>query len=167
MLNKLITVLFLILSLSSNICAQVDSSNNDMTKFRPALRVGAGLTPKFYLELGTALHRCRSNPPNSISHNIYTAVEATTTNYQDRGFLLLAPKIGYQFHAIFYAIAIEAKYLSDGKNNDLVLAPKAGFSILGMADLMYGYQISFNQNPFPGIDVHQFSLVFTLYKMKK
>lgn len=160
-----ITLIFCSLLLPCITYAQPDTTESiKLTKFTPALRIGAGFTPKFYLEAGIALHKFRSNPPNSISHNIYSAVEATTTLYGDRGFLLLAPKIGYQFSAIFYAIGVETKYLSDGKNRDVVVALKVGLSILGIADLMYGYQLSFYKRPFPDIEAHQFGLAFTLYR---
>lgn len=157
-------LIFLITLISITASAQQDSTGRQWSRFTPALRISAGLTPKFYFEPGIALHKYISDPPNSCSHNIYAAMEMTGTTYGDRGFLLLAPKIGYQFQAIFYAIGIETKYLSDGRNKDLVLALKAGFSILGMADLMYGYQVSANQYPFPGVGAHQFSLAFTLYR---
>lgn len=148
--------------------AQIDSTKNYWSKFTPAFRISAGFTPKFYIEPGLALHKFHSEPPNSASQNIYASVEMTTTMYGDRGFLLLAPKVGYQLQAIFYAIGVEAKYLSDGtRNRDFVIAPKAGLSILGMIDLMYAYQLSFNNRPFPGIGAHQFSLAFTLYKRKR
>lgn len=145
--------------------ANTDSTQETtMSKYTPALRIGAGIAPKFYVDAGIALHRFRSNPPNSISHNIYASVEATGTMYGDRGFLLAAPKVGYQFQAMFYAIGVETKYLSDGKNKDVVIALKAGFSIIGTIDLMYGYQASFNNYPFPEVGAHQFSLTFTLYR---
>ena len=165
MYRKSIILIFLNLLAPYTIFAQADSTENiKQTNFTPALRIGAGFTPGFYLEAGIALHKFRSNPPNSISHNIYSAVEATTTLYGDRGFLLLAPKVGYQFSAIFYAIGFETKYLSDGKNRDVVIAFKAGLSLLGVANLMYGYQISFNNYPFPNMGAHQFGIAFTLYK---
>lgn len=165
-MNKIRYTLMLLSILVTN--ASIANTNSTelapMTKFTPALRIGAGLTPRLYFETGVALHKFRSNPPNSISHNIYSAVEATSTMYGDRGFLLLAPKIGYQLHLIFYAVGIETKYLSDGKNKDVVVALKAGLSILGMIDLMYGYQASFKDYPFPNIAAHQFGISFTLYK---
>ncbi len=165
MYRKLITLLFLCWLLPFIVYPSPDSTENiRQTRFTPALRIGAGFTPKFYIETGIALHKFRSTPPNSLSHNIYSAVEATTTMYGDRGFLLIAPKVGYQLHAMFCAVGIEAKYQSDGKNRDWVMALKAGLSILGMADFMYGYQLSFNNRPFPGIGAHQLGLGFTLYR---
>ncbi len=165
-MNKIrITLMLLSLVVTNASIANTDSIELEpMTKFTPAFRVGAGLTHRLYFETGVALHKFRSNPPNSISHNIYSAIEATSTMYGDRGFLLLAPKIGYQLHLIFYAIGVEAKYLSDGKNKDAVIALKAGFSILGVIDLMYGYQASFNGYPFPNVGAHQLGLAFTIYR---
>lgn len=161
---KPLAALLLVMMMHSTVFAQADTAGTYWTPFTPAVRLGAGFIPKLYLEAGVALHKYHTDPPNSASQNIYAAIEATTTMYGDRGFLLLAPKVGYQFQAMFYAIGMEAKYQSDGGAKDFVLAPKAGLSVLGMFDIMYAYQLSFNNRPFPGIGAHQFSLALTLYR---
>ena len=161
---KNLTGILLLFVLQISAFAQRDSCGTKMSSFTPAFRIGGGVAIRFYVETGVVLHKYRSCPPNSMSHNLYAAVEAASTMYYDRGFLLLGPKLGYQFHAMFYAIGVETKYLSDGKNEDFVVALKAGLSILGSADLMYGYQISTNGYPFPNIGAHQLGIAFTLYR---
>ena len=136
-------------------------SNNIRTL---ALRLGAGLTPHLYGEGGVSFHRYHYRFLKSTSSAFYAALEIKPTMYMDRGFLMLGPKMGYELSAYGIAAAAEAKYQSDGKNKDFVLTPKAGFSLMGLANLMYGYNVSFNNYPFPGIGRHQFSLIFNLYK---
>jgi hypothetical protein len=138
--------------------------HNIPTRYTPALRIGAGLTPNLYGEAGISFHRYRYQFLKSTSSAFYAALEVMPTYYFDRGFLLMSPKVGYEVSAYGLGGAVEAKYQSDGKNKDFVITPRAGFSVMGLANLMYGYNISFNEYPFPGVGRNQFSLIFNLYR---
>jgi hypothetical protein len=145
---------------SSNIAPE----RNATTTYTPALRIGAGLTPNLYGEAGISLHRYHYQFLKSTSSAFYAALEVMPTYYFDRGFLLMSPKVGYEVSVYGLGGAVEAKYQSDGKNKDFVITPRVGFSLMGLVNLMYGYNISFNEYPFPGVGRNQFSLMFNIYR---
>lgn len=140
------------------------AQDSTMTPFTPAFRLGVGYTPKLYVEAGLALHKFRARKPGSVAHKIYLASEFTTTYYGDRGFLLTVPKLGYTVSSHFLAMGIEGQFLSDGRNKSVAIAPQAGFSLLGMLDLLYGYRQFIGANPFPAIGAHRLSLTIALYR---
>jgi len=68
-------------------------------------------------------------------------------------------KAGYEISARAPAIGLEVKYQTDFIERDFVITPKIGLSIMGVATLFYGYNISTNGNPFSNVGNHQFSFI--------
>ena len=81
--------------------------------------------------------------------------------------------MGYEFSAGVFGIADDITYFFD-RNYDVegydrqsvVLTPKAGLTILGFADLFYGYQIPMtsDENRITSIYRNRFSLIINLNK---
>jgi hypothetical protein len=84
---------------------------------------------------------------------------------------LLGPKLGYEITAGLFGAALDMTYFIDhnydhegGNRNGIQLTPKAGISILGFADLFYGYAIPLTEERISTITRNRFSLVFNLNK---
>lgn len=133
------------------------------TNFRPALQIGIGIMPRFFAEPGIALRKSYISDHGGLAFSLYSTVEIMTVKHPDEHKLLLAPKIGCQLSVNIGLLALETKYMSDGLQSDFVIVPKIGYTLLGLANLSYGYQISLHKRPFPGIRAHQFSFSFLLH----
>ncbi len=95
----------------------------------------------------------------------------TVDVFVDNSNLLLGPKLGYEFTAGLFGAAadftyfIDRNYDSEGNNrNAVVFTPKVGISILGFANLFYGYQVPLSNERIGTITRNRFSLVFNLNK---
>ena len=60
------------------------------------------------------------------------------------------------------AIAIETKYQTNFYENDFVITPKIGLGLSSFLFLTYAFNISTNNNPFPNVSKHQFSLIVNI-----
>ena len=95
----------------------------------------------------------------------------TVDVFIDESNILLGPKLGYELTAGLFGAAIDMTYFIDhnydhegGNRNGVQLTPKAGISILGFADLFYGYAIPLTDEKISTISRNRFSLVFNLNK---
>jgi hypothetical protein len=139
------------------------------TKPRLAPKVGVGTQERVFVEVGFQWHSIYKHPLTLASHGPYFTVDFFI---DDQNFLM-GPKLGYEFTAGVFGIAADMTYFYDhnydGEGNNrksLVFTPKAGLTILGFADLFYGYQIplSSEENRVSTIYRNRFSLVITLNK---
>jgi hypothetical protein len=87
----------------------------------------------------------------------------------DESNILLGPKLGYEFTAGLFGAAIDMTYYIDhnydgegGNRSGVVATPKVGLSILGFANLFYGYTIPLSNERISTITRNRFSLVFNL-----
>jgi hypothetical protein len=152
---------------------QTDSvSNIDTSPFqrywtqpRTIARFGAGVQDRAFIELGIQYHSVYRHPFSLASRGGYLSVDI----FVDDKNLLLGPKAGYEFTAGFLGVAADVTYFIDQNYNEIgddrrawVLTPKAGLSILGFANLFYGYQIPLSEERISSIYRHRFSLVINL-----
>jgi|GEM_PF-944747 hypothetical protein len=136
------------------------------TKPRVAPKVGVGAMDRAFLEVGIQLHSIYRHPLTLLSHGPYTTVDV----FLDDSNLLLGPKLGYEVTAGLFGLAADATYFIDhnfdgegGNRNSLMITPKAGISILGFANVFYGYAIPVSSDGgISSISRHRFSLVFNL-----
>lgn len=138
------------------------------TKARVVPKLGVGAMDRAFVEVGIQLHSIYRHPLTLLSHGPYATVDV----FIDDSNILLGPKLGYEVTAGLFGLAADASYFIDhnydgegGNRNSFMITPKAGISILGFANLFYGYSIPISSDG--GIDSisrHRFSLVFNLNK---
>jgi hypothetical protein len=128
------------------------------------LRLGLGVEKSAYTELGLARHTYFYNDCGIIGHAYYTSITWSPQILPVKDRDIFGLKAGYETDLNILALAIEAKYQTDGKTNDAIITPKIGFGVSGLVQLCYGYNISFAGYPFPGISHNQYSIVINLNK---
>jgi len=108
-----------------------------------SIRLGAGLQPSFYTELGAALHSCRYGDTGYFSTAYYAAVTWVPDEMDD----VYGLKVGYEVSAFLLTLGLEMKYQTDFETNDFVITPKIGLGVFGDVNIFYGYNISTNNTP--------------------
>ena len=95
----------------------------------------------------------------------------TVDVFIDDSNFLIGPKLGYEFTAGIVGGAVDVTYFIDQNygpenkdRNAWVTTPKIGISILGFADLFYGYEIPISSERITSISRNRFSLIFNLNK---
>lgn len=76
----------------------------------------------------------------------------------------IAPKIGYEFALVGWAMRLSAINYYQNDQSEFRLLPEIGFSMGGWANLTYGYGISFHDKTITDIGHHRVSLSFNLNK---
>ncbi|HMG88458.1 MAG TPA: hypothetical protein VK589_00310 [Chryseolinea sp.] len=137
------------------------------TKPRIVPKVGVGTMDRAFVELGVQWHDIYKAPLTLVSKGPYCTVDI----FIDHSNILLGPKLGYEFTAGLFGAAVDMTYFIDhnydhegGNRSGVQLTPKAGISILGFADLFYGYAIPLTEERISTITRNRFSLVFNLNK---
>jgi len=130
-------------------------------------KVGVGAQDRAFFEAGVQYHSIYKHPLTLLSQGPYCTVDV----FVDNSNLLLGPKLGYEFTAGLFGAAadltyfVDHNYNSEGSNrNAVVFTPKVGISILGFANLFYGYQVPLSDERIGTITRNRFSLVFNLNK---
>jgi hypothetical protein len=124
-----------------------------------------GAQDRAFFEAGLMWQSIYKHPLTLMSKGAYCTVDL----FVDDKNLLLGPKLGYEFTAGIIGTAVDLTYFIDhnydGENSNrksLVATPKIGLTILGFADLYYGYQIPISDREITSIYRNRFSLVFNL-----
>lgn len=135
------------------------------TKSRVIPKIGVGSMDRAFVEVGIQYHSIYRHPLTLLSHGPYSTVDV----FIDDSNILLGPKVGYEFTAGLIGAAMDLTYIIDhnydhegGNRNALMLTPKAGISVLGFANLFYGYSIPLSEETIGSISRHRFSLVFNI-----
>ncbi len=163
---------FLLLSGTTPLMAQgIDTLYNTKpferywTRPRLVPKAGIGTQDRGFVEVGVQLHNIYKHPLSLISKGPYATVDI----FIDDSNILVGPKMGYEITVGMIGIAIDATYFIDynydGEShtrNAWVATPKAGFSILGFADLFYGYSIPMSEQTITSISRNRLSLVINL-----
>jgi hypothetical protein len=130
-------------------------------------KIGVGSQDRAFLEVGLYWQNIYKHPLTLLSKGPYCTVDI----FINKSNFLIGPKIGYEFTAGVFGGAIDVTYFVDrnygpeGKDRTgFVTTPKIGLSILGFADLFYGYEIPLSSDKITSISRHRFSLVFNLNK---
>jgi len=141
--------------------------NTYWTKQRFVPKIGAVVQERAMVELGVYWHHIYKHPLTLGSKGPYTTLDILI----DDDNLLLGPKLGYEVTAGVLGLAFDVTYYYD-KNYDeegndrraFVGTPKAGLTLLGFADLFYGYQIPFSEQRIESLSRHRLSITFNLNK---
>jgi hypothetical protein len=135
------------------------------TRPRTVPKFGAGMQDRAFVEIGLIYQSVYRHPLSLASHGGYFTVDV----FIDDKNLLLGPKAGYEFTAGFLGIGADVTYFIDNRYNEdgdnrraWVITPKAGISILGFANLFYGYQFPVSDERITSISRHRFSMTINL-----
>jgi hypothetical protein len=135
------------------------------TQQRLIPKVGVGSQDRAFVEVGLYWQNIYKHPLTLLSKGPYCTVDV----FINKSNLLLGPKVGYEFTAGVFGGAIDVTYFIDRnygperKNRTAVVTtPKIGLSILGFADLFYGYEIPLSSDRISSISRNRFSLIFNL-----
>ncbi len=71
---------------------------------------------------------------------------------------IVGPKIGYEFSLLILGGGISMVDYTDFKTQDIRLVPEVGISLLGRANLFYGFNIHLNENRFQEISRNRVTL---------
>jgi hypothetical protein len=137
------------------------------TKSRVVPKFGVGTQDRAFLEVGVQYHSIYKHSLTLLSHGPYCTVDV----FIDDSNILLGPKLGYEFTAGLLGAAVDLTYYIDhnydgegGNRNGMALTPKVGLTVLGFADLFYGYTIPVTDETIGTITRNRFSLVINLNK---
>ena len=137
------------------------------TKPRIVPKIGIGTMDRAFVELGVQWHDIYKTPLTLVTKGPYCTVDV----FIDNSNILLGPKLGYEMTAGLLGVALDMTYFIDhnydgegGNRNGIQLTPKVGISILGFADLFYGYAIPMTEERISTITRNRFSLVFNINK---
>jgi hypothetical protein len=128
------------------------------TKPRIVPRIGGGVQESAFVEVGVAWHKIYVHPLALASTSPYFSIDGIVKD----GDPIIGPKIGYELTAGLIGLAADVTYYTDFEKKSLVLTPKAGLSLLGFANLFYGYNIPLSDHTFGIIDRNRFSIVFNI-----
>ena len=137
------------------------------TKQRLVPKVGVGTQDRAFFEIGLYWHHIYRHPLTLLSKGAYCTVDI----FIDDSNFLIGPKLGYEFTAGMFGASLDVTYFIDqnyGPENldrkAWVTTPKVGLSILGFADLFYGYEIPLSKERISSISRNRFSLAFNINK---
>ena len=128
------------------------------TKPRIVPKLGFGAQEAAFAEVGIALHKIYVHPLTLASSSAYFTVDGIVKD----GDPIIGPKIGYEFTAGMIGVAADVTYYTNFDQESLVFTPKAGVSLLGFANLFYGFNMKLSDYQFPLISRNRFSLVFNI-----
>lgn len=137
------------------------------TKQRFVPKIGASFQDKPMVEFGVYWQNIYRHPITLASKGPYATMDLLIDDEN----LLIGPKLGYELTAGVVGIAFDVTYYYD-KNYDqegndrraFVGTPKAGLTLLGFADLFYGYQIPFSEQRIESLSRHRLSITFNINK---
>ena len=156
----LITTFFISLTLFGQDSVNIKPFERYWTKPRLVAKAGAGLQETAFVEAGIQYHKIYIHPLSLASAGPYLTVDAMIKDDE----LIVGPKIGYEITAGLLGMAADVTYYSDFDEDSFVFTPKAGVSVLGFANLFYGYNLVLSDHSFKSIDKNRFSLTFNLNK---
>lgn len=171
---KHIILVFILVINFTTFCQVKKDSDTNLSKFQSRklsttrmsnnLRVGIGVQRNFQSEIGYSRIRFTSGCTGFFAKTYYSAIEYVpkTQNYED----VLALKIGLEYNLSILALGLETKYITDFDNKNFAIVPKIGFGF-GLVNAFYGYNFFTNNNPFPSLGHHQFTLVFNILAVNK
>jgi hypothetical protein len=137
------------------------------TQQRLIPKLGVGTQDRAFVEVGVYWQNIYKHPLTLLSKGPYVTVDV----FINKSNFLIGPKIGYEFTAGVFGAALDVTYFIDENYGDeginrraWVTTPKVGLSILGFADVFYGYEIPISSERISSLSRHRFSLTFNLNK---
>jgi hypothetical protein len=132
------------------------------TKPRIIPKIGFGAQETPLIEAGIQWHQIYVHPLTLASAGPYFTVDWLIKKEDLVEDPIIGPKLGYEVTAGLFGLAADVTYYTDFTRESVVLTPKAGISILGFADLFYGYNIQLSDDIFKSVSRNRFSLVFNI-----
>jgi hypothetical protein len=132
------------------------------TKPRIIPKLGFGAQETALIEVGIQWHQIYVHPLTLASAGPYFTVDYLLKRDDLIEDPIIGPKFGYEITAGLLGLAADITYYTDFSRESVVLTPKAGISILGFADLFYGYNIQLSDDTFKSVSRNRFSLVFNI-----
>jgi hypothetical protein len=131
------------------------------TKPRIVPKIGLGAQETAFIEAGIQWHKIYVHPLTLASAGPYLTIDGLIKDDEP----IIGPKIGYEVTAGLFGLAADLTYYTDFRHESLMVTPRAGISLLGFANLFYGYNINLSSRaPFKIISPNRFSLVFNINK---
>jgi hypothetical protein len=121
-------------------------------------KIGVGAQEIAFAEVGVQWHKIYVHPLTLASAGPYFTIDGLIKDRDP----IFGPKLGYEITAGLFGLAADVTYYTDFDNESFMITPKAGLSLLGFANLFYGYNISLSDYEFSLISRNRFSLVFNL-----
>lgn len=128
------------------------------TKPRLVPKAGLGIQESAFVEVGIQLHKIYVHPLSLASAGPYFTVDGIIIDAD----VIIGPKLGYEITAGLIGVAADFTYYTDFEREAFVFTPRAGFSIMGFANLFYGRNLPVSDFQFNAIGKNRFSLVFNL-----
>ncbi len=135
------------------------------TQQRLVPKLGVGAQDRAFFEVGLSWHHIYKHPLTLLSKGPYCTVDI----FIDKSNFLIGPKVGYEFTAGLIGVALDVTYFIDRNygaegidRTAWVTTPKIGLSVLGFANLFYGYEIPLSSERISSISRHRFSIAFNL-----
>jgi hypothetical protein len=128
------------------------------TKPRIVPKIGFGAQDSPFIEAGIQWHKIFVHPLTLASAGPYLTIDGLLKEPKP----IYGPKIGYEITAGLFGFAADVTYYTDFNRKSVLLTPKAGLTLLGFADLFYGYNINLSEDRFKAISRNRFSLVFNI-----
>jgi hypothetical protein len=132
------------------------------TKPRIIPKIGFGAQETPLIEAGIQWHQIYVHPLTLASAGPYFTVDWLIKKEDLIENPIIGPKLGYEVTAGLFGMAADVTYYTDFSRESVVITPKAGISILGFANLFYGYNIQLSDDIFKSVSRNRFSLVFNL-----
>lgn len=152
-------LIFLLHFLAAYSFGQADSAKAEINTYT-TFRAGLGFEKTTYLEFGLSRVTISDKGFSSGSWGYYASAQLGLAN----GHLNYGVKAGFESALMIFMWAAEAKYTTDNKNAKFCITPKAGLSLLGVVNVLYGYNLRIGNNDFTDIGRHQVSLTANLSK---
>jgi hypothetical protein len=130
------------------------------TKPRLIPKLGFGAQEVAFVEAGVQWHRIFVHPLTLGSVGPYLTIDGLVKDDEP----IIGPRLGYEITAGLIGLAADVTYYTDFERESLMLTPRAGLSLLGFANLFYGYNFNLSQERFKIISPNRFSLVFNINK---
>jgi hypothetical protein len=158
-------VLAVVLVLMANLASGQDTLNvkpfeRYWTKPRVVPKLGFGAQEVAFVEAGIQWHKIYVHPLSLASAGPYITIDGLIKDDEP----IIGPKIGYEITAGLIGLAADITYYTDFTSESVMVTPKAGLSLLGFANLFYGYNFNLSDHRFKIISQNRFSLVFNLNK---
>jgi hypothetical protein len=165
-LNMFVLVVFLLIAnaAKSQDSVHVKPFERYWTKPRIVPKIGFGSQSTAFIEAGIQLHQIYVHPLALASAGPYLTVDGLIKKKDPIDDFIIGPKIGYEVTGGLFGLAADFTYYTDFNRESVMFTPKAGLTILGFADLFYGYNISLSNDTFKSISRNRFSLVFNINK---
>ena len=151
---------FASITLISQDTANIKPFERYWTQGRFVPKIGVGAQEIAFFEAGIQYHQIYVHPLSLASAGPYFTIDGLIKDRKP----IIGPKLGYEFTAGLIGLATDVTYYTDFDRKSVMLTPKAGLTILGFANLFYGYNIVLSKYRFALISRNRFSLVFNLNK---